>query len=81
MFIFVVFFEELRIWVGKKLIPRKWLSICFTVSFVLEKHIENIRSNHSEVFFWSAFLESWQILKRTCEEVRFLVKVKVKSFY
>ena len=50
MLVFVIFCEESRIWVGKKLIPTKQLSICFAVSFILELHIENTRSNHSEVF-------------------------------
>ena len=36
MLVFVVFCKESRIWVGKKLIATKQLSIFFTVSFVLE---------------------------------------------
>ena len=40
------------------------LSIFFTVNFVLEQHIENTRSNHSELFLQSVFLESRQILEK-----------------
>ena len=43
MLVFVIFCKETRVWKGKKLISTNYLSIFFTVNFVLEQHIENTR--------------------------------------
>ena len=48
----------------KQLMPTKQLSIFFTLSYVLEHHCENTRSNDWEVFLQSAFFESRQILEK-----------------
>ena len=65
-------------YVGKKLIPTKQLSTYFTMSSVLEYHCENTRSNHSEVFLLSVFLQRQQILEKKLWSP-FLVKLQIES--
>ena len=58
MLVFAVFCKESRIWAGKKLIPTKQSSVFFTVSFVLESHVENTRSNHAGISLKCFFRKS-----------------------